>query len=169
MELFSHFKIHFIQEGYRGGLTIAHAASVSIQCEGTDQTIQMSNYARSNSYFIRFNFSVLNHSFLYTAECSLGVLTPQTVQCMPVKVPAAAAAAPPRTRDSEYLGEVDFVSSNQDVASILTGFSKINDKFGKSKAIKVKAENSGSYYQHTFGEGKPCGMPKRVEETILYK
>ncbi|XP_031618739.1 uncharacterized protein LOC116337915 isoform X2 [Contarinia nasturtii] len=127
------------QEGYRGGLTIAHAASVSVQCEGSEETVQM--------------------------KCSLGNLTPQTVQCQPAQISAIAK----KTRESEYLGEVDFFSSNQDVTSILTGFNKINEKFGKSKILNMKTENSGSYYQHTFGEGKPCGMPTRVEETILYK
>lgn len=75
-----------------------------------------------------------------------------------------------RTREIEYLGEVDFVSSNQDVASILSGFNKINDKFGKtSPLLGSKSENSGSYYQHSFGVGKPCGMPKKIEDTVLYR
>lgn len=75
-----------------------------------------------------------------------------------------------QTRESEYLGEVEFVSSTQDVASILTGFKKMNDKYGKSNnVLAVKPENSGSYYQHSFGDGKACEMPKRVEDTILYK
>lgn len=75
-----------------------------------------------------------------------------------------------RAREIEYLGEVEFVSSNQDVASILSGFKKMNDKYGKAKNVLVpKTDNSGSYYQHTFGDGKACVMPKRVEDTILYK
>lgn len=94
----------------------------------------------------------------------MGVLTPQTVHCM------ETIQAAQRTREIEYLGEVEFVSSNQDVASILTGFKKMNEKYGKSKNILAqKPENSGSYYQHTFGDGKACGMPKRVDDTILYK
>lgn len=94
----------------------------------------------------------------------MGVLTPKTVHCKETIVVAQ------RAREIEYLGEVEFISSNQDVASILTGFKKMNDKYGKSTNILTeKSEDSGSYYQHSFGEGKPCGMPKRIEDTILYK
>lgn len=93
----------------------------------------------------------------------MGILTPQTIRCM------ESIAAAQRTREIEYLGEVDFVSSNQDVASILTGFNKINDKFGESKILANKPGNSLSYYQHTFGDGKACETPKRIDDVILYK
>lgn len=99
---------------------------------------------------------------LYSA-CSLGILTPPTVQC------TESIAAAQRTREIEYLGEVEFVSSNQDVASILSGFNKINEKYGKPTAITTKPSHSGSYYQHLFGDGKPCGIPKKVEDTVIYK
>lgn len=76
----------------------------------------------------------------------------------------------PKVREVEYLGEVDFVSSNQDVASVLSGFNKINEKFGKYDQSHVEPTgNSGSYHQHNFGGGKPCGMPKKVEDTLVYK
>lgn len=96
--------------------------------------------------------------------CGLGTLTPQTVQC------TESIVAAQKTREIEYLGEVDFVSSSQDVASILSGFSKINEKFGRPKGVTVKPPvNSGSYYQHSFGLGKPCGMPKKDAETLYYR
>lgn len=93
----------------------------------------------------------------------MGILTPQTVHC------AESIAAAKRTREVEYLGEVEFIGSNQDVASILTGFNKINEKFGKTKLLTSKLGHSDSYYQHSFGEGKPCEVPERVEDAILYK
>lgn len=94
----------------------------------------------------------------------MGILTPKTIECTVSKVAAQ------KTREIEYLGEVDFVSSNQDVASILSGFNKINEKFGKSKMVTVKPpENSDSYYQHLYGNGKPCGMPKKEEDRLIYK
>lgn len=85
-----------------------------------------------------------------------------------------ADAAAQKTRvqqENEYLGEIDFVSSNQDVASILSGFSRINDKFGHANTIStsLSPENSGSYHQHNYGHGKPCDMPKKIDDTILYK
>lgn len=92
----------------------------------------------------------------------MGVLTPDSVHC------AQSIAAAQKTREIEYLGEVEFASSNQDVAGILSGFNKINEKFGKSNGLTSKP-NSGSYYQHSFGDGKPCGMPKKVEDTLLYR
>lgn len=97
------------------------------------------------------------------------MLQPHTLQC------GMADAAAQKTRvqqETEYLGEIDFVSSNQDVASILSGFSRINDKFGNSNAVSITSsapENSGSYHQHNFGLGKPCDLPKKDEDTILYK
>lgn len=94
----------------------------------------------------------------------MGVLTPQSIQCTELIVAAQ------KTREIEYLGEVDFISSNQDVASILTGFNKINEKFGKPNAPLIsKTGHSGSYYQHSFGVGKPCGLPKKYEEIIQYR
>lgn len=94
----------------------------------------------------------------------MGILTPQTVQCTESMVAAQ------KTRDIEYLGEVDFISSNQDVASIISGFNKINEKFGKSKVVTVKPSvGSGSYYQHLYGNGKPCGMPKKEDDKLIYK
>lgn len=75
-----------------------------------------------------------------------------------------------KTREIEYLGEVEFVGSNQDVASILSGFNKINEKFGRPRVATVKpASNSDSYHQHTYGDGKPCGMPKKDKEQLTYK
>lgn len=94
----------------------------------------------------------------------MGILTPETIKC------TDSIAAAKKTREIEYLGEVEFVSSNQDVASILSGFNKINDKFGKTKMVTVKPDsNSGSYHQHTYGEGKSCGMPKKDGDQLTYK
>lgn len=83
----------------------------------------------------------------------------------------SASNVQPRTREVEYLGEVEFVSSNQDVASVLSGFNKINEKFGQHNVIMANENNvnSGNYYQHNFGDGKPCSMPTRVEDALLYR
>lgn len=94
----------------------------------------------------------------------MGILTPPTIQCI------ESVAAFQKTREIEYLGEVEFVSSNQDVASILSGFNKINEKYGKpTAALTTKSSNSISYYQHTFGDGKPCGLPKKIEDAVIYR
>lgn len=101
---------------------------------------------------------------LENIACSLGVLTPQTIKC------TESIAAAQKTREIEYLGEVEFVSSNQDVASILSGFNKINEKFGRTKVVTVRpASNSGSYHQHAYGGGKSCGMPKKDGDQLTYR
>lgn len=94
----------------------------------------------------------------------MGILTPDTIKC------TEAIAAAKKTREIEYLGEVEFVSSNQDVAGILSGFSKINEKFGRRKlGTADSALNSGSYHQHIYGEGKSCGIPKKDGDQLTYK
>lgn len=94
----------------------------------------------------------------------MGILTPKTIKC------TESIAAAQKTREIEYLGEVEFVSSNQDVASILSGFNKINEKFGKSKVVTTMPSSSSvSYHQHSYGQGKGCGMPKKDGEFLIYK
>lgn len=84
-----------------------------------------------------------------------------------------ADTAPPKPQDNDvgYLGEIEFASSNQDIASILSGFNKANDKFGhiSTTSTSSSSENSGSYYQHNYGNGKACGEPKKIDDAILYK
>lgn len=88
--------------------------------------------------------------------CALGILTPDTIKC------TESIIAAQKTREIEYLGEVEFASTNKDVASILSGFNKINEKFGRSRVATVKPpSNSGSYHQHAYGDGKTCGLPKK--------
>lgn len=109
-------------------------------------------------------FSPIFFSNLKTLACALGILTPDTIKC------TESIAAAEKTREIEYLSEVEFVSSYQDVASILSGFNKINDKFGRTKVVNVKpAAQSGSYHQHTYGNGKSCGMPKKEDDKLHYK
>lgn len=94
----------------------------------------------------------------------MGILTPETIKCTEL------VAIAQKTREIEYLGEVDFVSSNQDVASILSGFNKINEKFGKTRVVTVKpSEHSGSYHQHSYGEGKTCGVPLKDDDVLTYR
>lgn len=96
--------------------------------------------------------------------CALGILTPDTIKC------TESIAAAEKTREIEYLGEVEFVSPYQDVASILSGFHKINEKFGRPSMVTVKPPaQSGSYHQHSYGTGKPCGNPKKDGDKIQYK
>lgn len=96
--------------------------------------------------------------------CALGILTPETIKCI------ETIAAAEKTREIEYLSEVEFVSPYQDVASILSGFNKINEKFGNQKGVTVKPPaQSGSYHQHTYGNGRPCGMPLKDDETLTYR
>lgn len=96
--------------------------------------------------------------------CTNGVLEPHSLQC--------GLADTPKIQDNEvgYLGEIEFVSSNQEIAGILSGFNKVNDRFGHGTLSASSASaNSGSYYQHNFGSGKACGMPKKLDDTIIYK
>lgn len=99
--------------------------------------------------------------------CTNGILEPHSLQC------GMADTAAPKPQDNEigYLGEIEFVSSNQDIAGILTGFNKANKGSGHISPLSasVGPENSDSYYQHNYGNGKACGAPKKIEETILYK
>lgn len=99
----------------------------------------------------------------------MGVLSPSRIHCEPMHDSAPNVRTQPR--ESEYLGEVDFLSSNQDVASILSSFNKINEKFGQHNVFASDANkaNDGSYYQHNYGHGKPCGLPKKVDDALLYK
>lgn len=98
--------------------------------------------------------------FIFLLVCELGVLSPQTIQC---------GTGARRSRE-EYLGEVEFVNSNQDVASILSSFSKINEQNGLTNTLSTgTVPNSGSYYQHNYGHGKPCGLPKKVDGALLYR
>lgn len=102
--------------------------------------------------------------WLENLACALGILTPETIKC------TESVVAAQKTREIEYLSEVEFVSSSQDVASILSAFNKINEKFGRTTVVTVKpAEESGSYYQHVFGNGRHCGMPKKDGEKLTYR
>lgn len=105
----------------------------------------------------------LNEFFLPKA-CALGVLTPETIKC------TESIVAAQKTREIEYLGEVEFVSSSQDVQSILRQFNKINEKHGRTNAVTVKPPaQSGSYHNHVYGEGKPCGMPYKDGDTLQFR
>lgn len=99
----------------------------------------------------------------------MGVLSPSLIHCEPMH--DSAPNLKTQSRESEYLGEVDFVSSNQDVSSILTGFNKINEKFGQHNVFASDANkaNDGSFYQHNYGHGKACGIPKKVDDALLYR
>lgn len=48
MIYFSFIMYDYFQGGYRSGLTIAHGSSVSVQCEGGEDTVQMS---MTNSHY----------------------------------------------------------------------------------------------------------------------
>lgn len=86
-------------------------------------------------------------------------MSPQTIQC---------GSGARRSRE-EYLNEIEFVSSNQDVASILSGFNKINEQNWGNTLSTGTIPNSGSYYQHIYS-GKPCEMPKKVDgAALLYR
>lgn len=94
----------------------------------------------------------------------MGILTPDTIKC------TESIAAAEKTREIEYLSEVEFVSPYQDVASILSGFNKINEKFGRPSLVTAKPPaQSGSYHQHTYGAGKHCGPPKKETTILTYK
>lgn len=94
----------------------------------------------------------------------MGVLTPDTIKC------TESIVAAQKTREIEYLGEVEFVSASQDVLSILSAFNKINEKFGRNSAVTVKPPTqSGSYHQHVYGEGRACGMPKKDIDQLTYR
>lgn len=94
----------------------------------------------------------------------MGILTPDTIKC------TEAIVAAQKTTAIEYLGEVEFVSTSQDVRSILSAFNKINEKFGRTNMVTVKPPaQSGSYHQHVYGEGRWCGMPKKDADQLTYR
>lgn len=106
----------------------------------------------------------LSISTLYSAVCALGTLSPQTIQC---------GTGARRSRE-EYLGEVEFVSSNQDIAGLLTGFNKINANNGNMNTIEDDTAEpailSSAFVDHNFGDGKDCGLPKKIDDgSIVYK
>lgn len=98
--------------------------------------------------------------------CALGALSPPTVQC------GSEGTGIRRSRE-DYLGEVEFVSSNQDVAGILSGFNKINAANGAANGaantIEPEPVIGSAFATHDFGSGKPCGMPEKIDEALLYK
>lgn len=91
--------------------------------------------------------------------CALGTLSPQTIQC----------GSGARKSREEYLGEVEFVSSSQDIAGLLSGFNKINANNGIMNALPDDEVKHTSFAKHDFGHGKDCGLPKKDEDTLLYK
>lgn len=105
------------------------------------------------------------HQFLVSV-CALGALSPPTVEC-----DAATNTGERHTRE-DYLGEVEFLSSNSDVAGVLSGFSKINTANGAAaNTIEPETEPAmgSAYATHDFGSGKPCGLPEKIDDALLYK
>lgn len=89
-------------------------------------------------------------------------MSPPNVQC------GQEGSGVRRSRE-DYLGEVEFVSSNQDVAGILSGFNQINAANGAANTIEPESVIGSAFATHDFGSGKPCGMPEKVDEALLYK
>lgn len=118
------------------------------------------------TFVLKFELHVLNH-LCFVSACTNGILEPTSLQCGM----ADTAVSKPQDNEIGYLGEIEFVSSHQDIAGILTGFNKANQGSGHISPLStsVTAENSDSYYQHNYGHGKACGAPKKIEDTILYK
>lgn len=96
-----------------------------------------------------------------SAVCALGKLSPPSVQC------GAEGTGVRRSRE-DYLGEVDFGSSNQDGAGVSSGSNKINANGGVD-TMDLDQVMGSAFATHDFGHGKPCGMPEKVDDALLYK
>ncbi|KAJ6649684.1 Locomotion-related protein Hikaru genki, partial [Pseudolycoriella hygida] len=112
------------QGGYRGGLTIAHGSSVSVQCENPANNLPVQ------------------------MVCALGSLSPKTIQC---------GTGARRSRE-EYLSEVEFVNTREDINALINGFSS------NSKAV----ENSVQRVVN-LETGRDCGTPRRVDDALVYR
>lgn len=78
----------------------------------------------------------------------MGSLSPKSIQC---------GSGARRSRE-EYLSEVEFVSTREDINALISGLSNGAKQAEKSAPRIVNLET-----------GKDCGMPSRVDDALVYK
>lgn len=78
----------------------------------------------------------------------MGNLSPKTIQC---------GTGARRSRE-EYLSEVEFVNTREDINALINGLSNGAKPVENSVSRIVNLES-----------GKDCGTPRRVEDSMVYK
>lgn len=80
--------------------------------------------------------------------CALGNLSPKTIQC---------GTGARRSRE-EYLSEVEFVNTREDINALMNGLSN------GAKAVDNSAQRIVN-----LETGKDCGTPRRVDDALVYR
>lgn len=80
--------------------------------------------------------------------CALGNLSPKTIQC---------GTGARRSRE-EYLSEVEFVNTREDINALISGLRKGAKAVDNSVQRIVNLET-----------GKDCGTPRRADEALVYR
>lgn len=83
--------------------------------------------------------------------CALGTLSPPTIQC---------GTGARRSRE-EYLGEIEYVYSNPNMSGLVSSAGRLDSE-------NLIVEN-GAYAKHSYGRGKDCNIPRRVEDAMVYR
>lgn len=80
--------------------------------------------------------------------CALGNLSPKTIQC---------GTGARRSRE-EYLSEVEFVSTREDMNAVISGLS-----------TGAKTVDNTVHRIANLEAGKDCGTPRRAEDALVYR
>lgn len=86
--------------------------------------------------------------FLSLLVCALGNLSPKTIQC----------GTGARKSREEYLSEVEFVSTREDMNAVINGLSS-----------GAKAADTSVQRIVNLEAGKDCGTPRRADEAMVYR
>ena len=99
----------------------------------------------------------------------MGTLSPQTIQC---------GTGARRSRE-EYLAEVEFVSTDQEINGINNYMTKHvnnninNNNNGITSGIDTAGVHGYGYnnglHRVNFESGKDCGSPVRIDDALVYK
>lgn len=87
--------------------------------------------------------------------CALGHLSPPTIQC---------GTGARRSRE-EYLTEIEYINPNSNNSGLVSSSAQrlINAHDYKTNTIV------GGHANHLYGSGRDCNVPKKVEDTMVYK
>lgn len=131
---------------------------------------------------------MIRFDFFLCIVCALGALSPPTAQCAS---PASSAGSGntgnilgnggsvaggsgggtgggngggnnPRKRE-EYLTEIEYILPSTNVSTLMTSAHRMIASGGIATAI------SNSILKHTYGTGRDCGIPQRVDDAMVYK
>lgn len=80
--------------------------------------------------------------------CALGTLSPKTIQC---------GTGARRSRE-EYLSEVEFVSTREDMNAVISGLN-----------AGAKAVDNSVQRIVNLEAGKDCGTPRRADDALVYR